>query len=251
MLDARHIALGLLLSLVAAASLADPATPATPAAPAAPDAAAPPFVEGAHYERLSTPLPAAPAGRVTVTEFFSYGCVHCFHFEPIVDAWRKSHRKDVDLVLVAATFRPDFAMLARGFYASQVLGVTDQVHEQVFDAIWNKKRPAANLAQMADLYASLGVDRDKFIDACASADVEDKLKQAGDIMQAARVAGTPDLVVAGKYRVLLSGLAKATDAFKVVDYLVNLELPTPALKPKSPLSRRPTRPRHRQVVAGL
>ena len=226
-----------------------PAAVTAPATVTAPTTVTSPatFAEGAQYERLSTPLPAAPAGRVTVTEFFSYGCIHCFHFEPVVDAWRKAHRADVDLVLVPATFRADFAMLARGFYASQLLGVAQTVHSGVFDAIWNKKRPAGNVQQMADLYADLGVDRGKFIDACASPEVEEKLKAAAETMVLARVGGTPDLIVAGKYRVLLSGLAKATDAFKVVDYLISLELPTPKPRP----APHTVRPRRRPLAAGL
>ncbi len=224
-------------------SLAVETTAAAPAAAPFPMAR---WQEGTHYERLSEPLPPAPAGRATVIEFFSYACVHCNRFEPIVDAWRKSHRKDVDLLLVPATFRPDFAMFARGYYASAALGVSEKIHQAVFDAVWKKQMPAGNIGLMADIYASVGVDRAKFIDACAAPEIEAKLKSAGELLEQAKVAGTPDLVVAGKYRVLLSGLTNAADAFKVVDYLLALELPP---TPKPAALPRATAPKRKALAA--
>jgi thiol:disulfide interchange protein DsbA len=76
---------------------------------------------------------------------------------------------------------------------------------------------------MADLYASVGVDKGQFVDACATFAIESKLKRAGELLALYQVGGTPDLIVAGKYRVLLGKLRSADDAFKVVDYLLGLE----------------------------
>ena len=195
-----------------------PATAKTP--PAAPAVV---YKEGVHFERLETPQPISVPGRIEVTEFFSYGCIHCFHFEPIVDAWRKQHAADVDLVLVPATFRADFALLARGYYASEALGVATKLHQRVFNSLWIQQMPVGNIVQLTDLYAKLGVDRGAFVDALASSSVETKVKQAGERLEAYMVAGTPDLVVAGKYRVLLANLPNAANAFEVVNYLVDRE----------------------------
>lgn len=209
----------------AAARTAAPATakPAakTPAQPAAP--VMPRFTEGVEYEKLNV-SPAPPqAAHIEVTEFFSYGCIHCFHFEPIVEGWRKQKPADVDLVLVPATFRPDFALFARGYYAAQALGVADKTHAAIWDALWKHERSVRTIADLADLYASVGVDRNAFIDACADPAIEAKLKHATEQLMLFTVAGTPDLLVAGKYRVLLSKLPNAAQAFDVVNYLLGLE----------------------------
>jgi thiol:disulfide interchange protein DsbA len=210
------------LCLIALSSTLGTAKPKAVPAPPAPPAPAP-YVEGEQYQRLESPQPPAQAGRLEVTEFFSYGCIHCFHFEPYVEAWRKSHAADVDLVLIPATFRPDFALLARGYYASQALGVADKVHAKIWQALWTQQVTVRDIAQMADLYASVGVDKGQFVDACATFAIESKLKRAGELLALYQVGGTPDLIVAGKYRVLLGKLRSADDAFKVVDYLLGLE----------------------------
>jgi protein dithiol oxidoreductase (disulfide-forming) len=209
------------LALCAAQGIAKPKLAPLPAPPAAPPP--PAYTEGVQYERVTSPQPPMQAGHLEVTEFFSYGCIHCFHFEPYVEAWRKTRAADVDLVLVPATFRSDFALFARGYYASEALGVSEKVHAKIWQALWTQQVTVRDIEQMADLYASVGVDKSQFIDACATFAIEAKLKRAGDLLAAYQVAGTPDLIVAGKYRVLLGKLTNASDAFAVVNYLLGLE----------------------------
>ena len=205
---------------------------AATAAPAAPKPATPPmptFTEGVEYERVDSSAanalaaPVSPAGSIEVMEFFSYGCVHCFHFEPMVEGWRKLKPADVKLVLVPATFRPDFALLARGYYASEALGVSEKVHAAIWDALWKQTRRVDTIADLIDLYQSVGVDRAKFVDACAAPAIEERLKHAGELLVQYGVRGTPDLIVARKYRVLLGKLPNAGQAFEVANYLIGME----------------------------
>lgn len=37
------------------------------------------------FVRLANPLPTASPGKIEVVEFFSYGCPHCNHLEPILN----------------------------------------------------------------------------------------------------------------------------------------------------------------------
>ena len=52
--------------------------------------AAPKYVEGTHYVRLAQPVRTADPSRIEVTEVFWYGCIHCFHLEPLVNDWKPS-----------------------------------------------------------------------------------------------------------------------------------------------------------------
>ena len=62
-------------------------------------------VEGKDFVRLPTPAPvAAPAGKVEVVEFFSYGCPHCYSFEPLLEPWVKKLPPDVAFRRVPAAF---------------------------------------------------------------------------------------------------------------------------------------------------
>ena len=52
------------------------------------------FAEGTHYTVIEGTV-APKVGPIKVTEFFSYGCVHCRNFDPMVNDWLRSAPKDV------------------------------------------------------------------------------------------------------------------------------------------------------------
>ena len=47
------------------------------------------WVEGQHYQALTPPVAVGRGSDVVVTEFFWYGCGHCYTFEPMLTAWGK------------------------------------------------------------------------------------------------------------------------------------------------------------------
>jgi thiol:disulfide interchange protein DsbA len=47
------------------------------------------WVEGQHYQVLNPPVAVGRGDNVVVTEFFWYGCGHCYTFEPMLTAWGK------------------------------------------------------------------------------------------------------------------------------------------------------------------
>lgn len=62
--------------------------------------------EGKDYLRLARPasLPASAAGKVVVTEFFWYGCPHCYALEPAIEPWIRTLPADVQFRLVPYDF---------------------------------------------------------------------------------------------------------------------------------------------------
>lgn len=188
------------------------------AAPAPKPAVA--LVEDYNYHTLPRPEPVSTGTRIEVLEVFSYGCVHCFEYEPALRAWNKLLPKDVELVLMPATFNGNFALYARGYYAAQALGVAEQLHEQVFEAVWDKGRPANNLESLADLYASLGVDRAKFLEAARSMGVTARLDSTTQKSERLLLQGTPTFYVDGKYQVLTTAAQNYGDVFARIDALV-------------------------------
>ena len=44
------------------------------------------YVEGEHYDVIS-PAVRASSEKIEVTEFFWYGCGHCYNFEPQLSQW--------------------------------------------------------------------------------------------------------------------------------------------------------------------
>jgi thiol:disulfide interchange protein DsbA len=178
------------------------------------------LVEGQHYARLATPEAVSTGKKIEVLEVFSYGCVHCYEYEPEVRLWKQRQPKDVQVTLMPATFNSNFALYARGYYAAEALGVAGKLHEQVFDTIWKNKFAVADLNTLANLYLRLGVDHDKFLAAARSPGVDAALKQATDKAERLKLAGTPTFYVDGKYQLLTDGAASIADVMKRLDALI-------------------------------
>ncbi len=176
--------------------------------------------EGKTYRTLPEPLPTETGSQIEVLEAFSYGCIHCFNFEPAMRAWKEHAPADVQVVLLPATFQPLFALFARGFYAARSLGVMEKTHEAVFDTLWTVGLPVQNEEQLADLYAKLGVKRDDFIAALHSPAVAAAVQAATEQATRLKLEGTPSLYVDGRYQVLLTGARSFDDIISRLDTLV-------------------------------
>ena len=201
-----------LLALLPATTLAAPPAPA-------------PLVEGQDYEVIPDGKPFAPAkGRIEVAEVFGYTCIHCAHLEPTLVAWKKTLPRDVQLTPVPAAFGGYWIPYARAFFAAQQLGVQQRTHQAVFDALHKTGAlpiQNASIDEIANFYASQGVERAKFIAALRGPVVDQQLAKARDWVGGAGVEGTPTLIVNGKYRV--TGGRNYSDMLKIADRLVARE----------------------------
>ena len=54
------------------------------------------------FKVISPAQPTDP-DKIEVLEFFWYGCPHCFHLEPVINAWEKGLPKDVVFKRVPAS----------------------------------------------------------------------------------------------------------------------------------------------------
>jgi thiol:disulfide interchange protein DsbA len=71
-----------------------------------------------------------------VIEFFSYGCPHCSEFHPVVSRWAAALPADVVFKRVPVSFaRPQWASLARLFYALEATGDLARLDVAVFNAL--------------------------------------------------------------------------------------------------------------------
>ncbi|HTE42496.1 MAG TPA: thiol:disulfide interchange protein DsbA/DsbL [Steroidobacteraceae bacterium] len=176
-------------------------------------------------------------GKVEVVEVFSYGCIHCAQFQPFVDSWHKrpnTNKSVVDFKYVPATFNDLYKVLARGFYAAESMGAVANTHQKVFNALFVENKRVQKIDDLANLYASFGLNRGEFLKAANGFYVESQLRRADELMRAYRIDGTPTIVVAGKYKVTAESAGGQDKVFAVVDQLVMKERPAaaPAAAPK-------------------
>jgi len=183
------------------------------------------FSAGQHYFAITPPVPStAPAGKVEVVEAFSYACVHCAHFSPSVEKWRKSKPASAQFVLMPVVFNPSWEALARGFYVAEALGALPRTHEKMFNAIFVEKKQFRTLEDIAKWYAGHGVDEKKFLATAKSFAVNAKIKRSTDLAQRFQVDGTPTVIVAGKYRITGASAGDYDTLWQIVDFLVAREL---------------------------
>ena len=157
---------------------------------------------GVDYEVLPIPQPTYGLGKIEVAEVFSYRCIHCAEFQPLVNAWKKTMPNYVRWEYVPAVFGGSWDDFARAYLAAETLGVQKRTHDAVFKGVFVDKLIKTGTGdEIADMYATFGVDRAKFVNTTRSVLVTDRLNRARQFALRTGVTGTPTIIVNGKYRV--------------------------------------------------
>jgi thiol:disulfide interchange protein DsbA len=179
------------------------------------------FVEGVHYQKLDVPVETQDASAVEVVEVFSYACVHCKTFDPMLETWKTSLSEGVTFRRVPAIFDQTWAWFAQAYYAAEVLGVSEQVHTPMFVAIHDQGVDLRDPTLMAALFEqAAGVPPAEFTQIVNSFGVRSRVQQADAHGRAYGITGVPTLVVDGLYKVDGRMAGNNTNMLAVVDYLV-------------------------------
>ena len=181
------------------------------------------YQAGKHYFVIDPPQPTSSGNKVEVIEVFSYGCIHCAHFQPLVDTWKKSMPAGAQFSYMPAFFQPTFALFGRAYYTAEVLGVAEKAHQDLFKALFVEQKPLHSLDDIARWYSAYGVKADDFVKTATSFAVETKVNRANQMVKNYQVDGTPTMVVAGKYRVTGASAEGYDKVFDVVNFLVAKE----------------------------
>lgn len=155
----------------------------------------------AGYTVLQNPVPVENPAKIEVAEFFWYGCIHCYNLEPALHTWLPKLPPDVYFRRIPAVFNERWAIDASIYYAFEALGVLDKLHMPFFDAIHKDRLKTDNPAALNEWLAKNGVDPKKLEAAAKSFGVQTKLKRATQVTAAARIDGTPALMVHGRYTI--------------------------------------------------
>lgn len=181
------------------------------------------FQEGTHYEVLKQPVRTITPGKIEVTEVFAYSCGHCFNFEPIVNAWKKTLPDYVQLVKSPAIWNASMEPHARMHFAAIALSVQDTISAAAFNAIHRERNPLKTQADIAKLFVAAGVDEAKFNETYNSFTVSSQVNQANARARSMMISATPEIVVDGRFRIStrFSGVESQSDMLKVANFLTN------------------------------
>lgn len=198
------------------------------------------WVEGRNYFMIQPPRPPdLPKGKVEVTEVFSYACPACNAFLPTMQKLKASLPANAVIDYVPASFNAaeDWPMFQQAYCTAQALGVAEQTHVAVFDAVWGSgelavvdsssgrlKQHLPTIEDAARFYQQhAGVPAAKFVSAAKSFGVDACVRRAEDLTKAYGVDRTPTLVVDGKYRVNTESAGGPDKVVELIDWLVARE----------------------------
>ena len=172
-------------------------------------------------------VPAQPTqvaeGKIEVVEIFWYGCPHCYDFEPHVNNWVANLPEDVEFRRMPGIFSKSWVAHARAYYAAEKLGVLEQIHTPLFEALHKDRKRIFSESELKDFFESKGVDGDEFTRAYNSNEVEVKFKQAFLMGQRYKITGVPAVVVNGKYMTGAALAGSYDNLLKTMDMLVDKE----------------------------
>jgi thiol:disulfide interchange protein DsbA len=178
--------------------------------------------EGQNFMTYKPQRDTEARDKIEVTEFFWYGCGHCFHLEPELQKWLKTLPKDVSFRRVPAVFPGrdgspgQWASGTALYYTLDAMGLGEKLHSDIFNAVNIERADVLSEKGMIDWLGKKGVDTKTFSATYQSFAIRSKVLRAMQISQAHGLDGVPALIVDGRYRAI-----NGEDTFAVVDSLID------------------------------
>lgn len=176
------------------------------------------------YRIMAAPQPLGDdvsSGKVQVTEFFWYGCPHCYAFEPLLEKWLARHKRDIVFKRVPVAFESDYLPHSKMYHTLVALGVEKKMTPKIFDEIQKNQDYLLSEQKQADFLAKQGIDPEKYKKVYESFDVNMAVKRDEDKRASYAINGVPTVVIQGKY-ITGPGMARSLQkTIKVMTYLVD------------------------------
>jgi protein dithiol oxidoreductase (disulfide-forming) len=198
------------------------------------------WTEGVNYFVIQPARPTGLApGKVEVTEVFSYACPACNIFQPTIHKLKQSLPANAVLDYLPAAFNTveDWPMFQLAYVTAQILGVDQQTHDAMFDAVWKGgdlsitdpstkglKSRMPTIEDAAKFYNEhAGIPVEKFVATSKSFSADLKVRTDQDLMVVYKVDRTPTMIVNGKYRLHVESAGGTDQLIELVKFLVAKE----------------------------
>ena len=194
------------------------------------------YMEGAEYLRLASPQKTGSPDKIEVLELFWYSCPHCYYLEPHLEQWLATKPDDVEFVRLPAILGPNWELLAKAWFTAELLGVTEQTHPALFEAIHKRKIKFDTEDKLRSFFAGHGVSAEDFDQTFKSFAVAIKTNNARLMTRRYAITGVPTIIVNGKFSTTATLAGGNPDLVKVIDYLVAEERKQAEVEPEAAAS---------------
>lgn len=182
------------------------------------------YEEGTHYVIRGSKL--SPTKEVR--EFFSFWCGHCF-------AMQKAFKK-IKTEIPEAKFVPNPVMMLGGpmgpesqkaYAVAENLGLGEQFIAELFHNMHELSQIPMDHDEMGSFMTTIGISKSKFNSEYNSFPIMGKVAQFDKAADNARIDAVPELLINGKYLVIMESVDNDQQLVDLVRYLVHLD-DTPA-----------------------
>ena len=177
---------------------------------------------GKDFDKTLQAIPTDSPNKIEVTEVFWYGCIHCYHMDPILNAWVKKLPADVAFKRVPGLPQPAWAPMAKAFYAMEDLKLSDKLHTALFDAINKDKtlNPTDEAAAIDWMTKKSGLDKSKVEASFKSFSMNNKLNQAAQFFRASGATGVPSFIINGQFITSSTMAGGNEQALKTAEFII-------------------------------
>ena len=176
------------------------------------------IAEGTHYQVIEDAPPRKPGTPLLVQEVFSYACIHCRNFDPMIESWQAQLPEGVRFERLPATFSPAWTILAQTYFTLEELGIRARNHDRLFKAIHDTGRQFVSIEAVAAFVDGFGASEAEFLAAARGPAVTTRLRQAERTLRSIGITGVPMLIVDGRYLIGMNEGRKA--ALDTADHLI-------------------------------
>lgn len=171
--------------------------------------------------RVIKPQPLSVSSGIEVIDFFWYGCPHCYNLQPALERWISRKPADVTLRRIPVVLRDSWAPHARIYYTLEALGEVERLHQRVYYSYHVEELAMSKPEVMSDWAVRNGIARERWDEAYNSAAVQRKVEEAARLSRAYSIAGTPSLVVNGRYLTSSSMSESMNGLIAILDGLID------------------------------
>ncbi|MDG4868893.1 thiol:disulfide interchange protein DsbA/DsbL, partial [Guyparkeria sp. 1SP6A2] len=114
------------------------------------------FKEGVHYKVLDLPK----ASQLSVSEYFSFYCPHCYSFEPIIKQLKEQLPAEVRLQKNHVSFMGGNMgkSMSKAYATMLALNVEEQMLPVMFNRIHNQRKAPKNDQELRQIFTDEGID---------------------------------------------------------------------------------------------
>lgn len=178
---------------------------------------------GENFNKVSVPTDKVvfqqTKEKVLLTEFFWYGCPHCYSMEPMIKDYLKKN-PNVEFKRYPLAY-PNWASGSAYFFTEEQLGLFDKLHQKSFDKIHKEHVDILNDKNEREKFLKAeGVDVAKFEETLKSFNINMKLKKGLEDAKNYKLTSAPSFVINNTY-VVDPGLGKGYEGtIKNIDTII-------------------------------